>query len=185
MKRSTRGAVRLFFTLWPKDEERTAMASWQGPLLKLCGGRSIPADILHSTLVFFGNVDVERLEALQLAAQEVSGSAFKLILDVARYWGQNHIVYAAPSHVPAQLIGLVEALEKSLHRHHFNFDQRVYKPHVTLLRHAHFTDRPLPTMQKIIWEINDFSLMRSIGGEQGAKYETLCRVPLGKQLQIQ
>ena len=56
------------------------MAAWQAPLQELCGGRATPAEKLHNTLVFLGEVETARLEALQLAAQEVSGSAFQLVL---------------------------------------------------------------------------------------------------------
>jgi len=79
--------ARVFFALWPNDEERAALAAWQPPLQQLCGGRPTPAAKLHNTLVFLGDVGIERLEALQLAAQEVSGAAFQVVFDSARYWG--------------------------------------------------------------------------------------------------
>jgi len=181
MKNTSKNKVRLFFALWPNAEERAALAFWQGPLQKLCGGRPVPENNLHNTLVFLGNVEAARLEALQLAAQEVSEAGFDLALDVARYWGHNHIVYAAPSQVPPQLIGLVDALKNSLQCHHFSFDQRVYKPHVTLLRHAHFTDSPLPAMPAMTWDVKDFALVQSIGGAEGVRYERLFSVPLAAQ----
>ena len=86
------------------------MAAWQPPLQQLCGGRLMSADKLHNTLVFLGNVQPDRLEALQLAAQEVNGAEFQLAFDIARYWGHNHIVYAAPGTVPTKLVQLVSEL---------------------------------------------------------------------------
>jgi 2'-5' RNA ligase len=133
---------------------------------------------LHNTLVFIGNVEQSRLEALQLAAQEVSGSAFELRFDVAHYWGHNHIVYAAPGHVPQQLAQLVSSLEQHLGMHHFKFDRREYKPHVTLLRNARWTDVPLPAMQPVCWQVQDFALVQS-GQQNGlANYQVLARFPL-------
>lgn len=170
--------VRVFFSLWPQHEERAALAAWQGPLQQLCGGRVTPVDNLHNTLVFIGEVEFERLDALQLAAQEVSGAGFQLVFDVARYWGHNHIVYAAPELVPVHLRQLVAALEQSLHHHHFKFDQSSYKPHVTLLRHAHWTDSPLPAMPPVQWKMRDFALVQSVSERQGARYEVLYRIPL-------
>ena len=171
-------AVRVFFALWPSIEERAALAAWLPPLQELCGGRMTPADKLHNTLVFLGDVQPERLEALQLAAQEVSGAAFQLLFDVARYWGHNHIVYAAPGSVPKKLAQLVSDLERRLLRHHFKFDRRAYKPHVTLLRHAHWTDSPLPAMQKVVWSMQDFALVQSVSEGQGVRYEVLARFAL-------
>jgi 2'-5' RNA ligase len=169
--------VRLFFALWPNTEERAAMAAWQQPLHKLCGGRMTPADKLHNTLVFLGDVQPERLEALQLAAQEVRGGEFQLRYDIARYWGHNHIVYAAPVSVPAKLVQLVNDLEQKLRQHHFKFDSRAYKPHVTLLRHARWTDSALCAVPLVAWKMREFVLVQSLSEGQGLRYVVLARFP--------
>ena len=147
--------------------------------MKACGGKATPAGNLHITLAFLGSVAKHRLESLELAAQEVQGSAFSLSLDQARYWGHNHIVHAAPSAIPPQLRELVHALEHSLARHRFHFDQRPeYKPHATLLRHAKWTDAPLPATPPVPWHVSDFALVQSVGGERGVEYHLLARYPL-------
>lgn len=171
-------SARVFFALWPNEEERTALAAWQLPVQKLCGGRGMPADKLHNTLVFLGEVELERMEALQLAAQEVKGAAFQLSFDIARYWGHNHIVYATPVRVPKQLSQLVFDLEQGLRQHHFKVDQRSYKPHVTLLRHAQWTDSSLPEVKKVLWKVRDFALVKSLSEGQGTRYEVMARFPL-------
>jgi 2'-5' RNA ligase len=171
-------SARVFFALWPGDVERTALAAWQPVLQQLCGGRSMHADTLHATLVFLGDVALHRLEALQLAAQEVEGESFDLALDAARYWGHNHIVYAAPHIVPPQLVQLVHDLEQRLSKHRFRFDKREYKPHITLLRHAQWSDDPLPEMDKVVWQAKSMSLVQSASDGQGANYQVLARFPL-------
>lgn len=173
--------VRVFFALWPDAAERKAMAAWQPPLRELCGGKAMRADTLHATLVFLGDVDARRLEALQLAAQEVEGEGFELCLDRARYWGHNHIAYAAPSVVPEPLSLLVSDLEQRLRAHRFRFDHRDYKPHVTLLRHAKWSDEPLPEMPVATWRAREFVLVQSLCDELGARYEVLARFPLGRR----
>jgi 2'-5' RNA ligase len=170
--------VKVFFALWPTAAERGSMAEWQQPLRHLCGGRAMRGENLHNTLVFIGHVEQSRLEALQLAAQEVSAVGFELCFDGARYWGHNHIVYAAPSHVPLHLVQLVAALEQRLTAHRFKFDQREYKPHVTLLRNAHWTDAPLPMMQPVRWQLKDFALVQSMLKDGQASYQVLARFPL-------
>lgn len=170
--------ARVFFALWPDEDGRAAMASWQPPLQQLCGGRLTAAAKLHNTLVFLGEVEFGRLEALQLAAQEVSGAAFQLNFDTARYWGHNHIVYAAPGTVPPKLMQLVGDLEQRLRHHRFKFDKREYKPHITLLRHAQWSDSPLPEMPRVLWKMRDFALVQSISDGQGVRYEVLARFPL-------
>jgi 2'-5' RNA ligase len=166
---------RLFFALWPIDAERAALSAWQLPLCELCGGSPMRADTLHTTLVFLGEVAEHRLESLQLAAQETDFRRFELQLTAAHYWGHNRIVYAAPGTPPPLLAELVRDLERNLRRHRFRFEDRPYKPHVTLLRHAKWSDAPLPPMPAVRWQAREFVLVQSPGGEQGARYEVLAR----------
>lgn len=170
--------VRVFFALWPTAAERSHLAAWQTPLKRLCGGRVMRGETLHNTLVFIGDVEQSRLEALRLAALEVSAACFELCFDEARYWGHNHIVYAAPGHVPQHLAQLASVLEQCLTQHRFKFDQREYKPHVTLLRSAHWTDAPLPEMQQVRWRVKDFALVQSVRQDGLASYRVLARFPL-------
>jgi RNA 2',3'-cyclic 3'-phosphodiesterase len=170
--------ARVFFALWPTAAEHDALAVWQTPLQHLCGGRAMRGDTLHNTLVFIGDIEQTRLEALRLAAQEVSAACFELSFEEARYWGHNHIVYAAPVEAPQQLAQLVSDLEQRLTRHRFNFDQREYKPHVTLLRSARWTDTPLPGMQTVRWQAGDFALVQSVLQDGLASYRVLVRFPL-------
>lgn len=172
--------VKVFFALWPTAAERGHLAEWQKPLQHLCGGRAMSGETLHNTLVFIGNVEQSRLEALQLAALEVSAASFELCFNGARYWGHNHIVYAAPDHVPQQLAQLVSVLEQRLMTHRFKFDRREYKPHVTLLRNAHWTDAPLPEMLPVRWRIKDFALVQSVQLDGQASYPVLARFALSE-----
>ncbi len=171
--------IKVFFSLWPSARERRDLAAWQKPLQSLCGGRAMRGETLHNTLVFIGNIAQSRLEPLQLAAQEVSGKGFELCFEIARYWGHNHIVYAAPVHAPRQLTKLVLALEQSLACHGFKFDLREYRPHVTLIRNALWTDAGLPAMQPVCWRVMDFALVQSMSHEGAAGYRVLARFPLG------
>jgi RNA 2',3'-cyclic 3'-phosphodiesterase len=172
-------SARVFFALWPDANERAELAAWQPALQELCGGKIMCDYTLHTTLVFLGDIKQPRLEALQLAAQEVRGEPFGLSLEVAHYWGRNHIVYAAPRVIPSQLTQLVHDLEQCLSKHHFRLERHpVYKPHVTLLRHAKWTDAPLPGMRAVTWRAESFALMQSLRDDPGARYERLASFPL-------
>jgi len=113
-----------------------------------------------------------------LAAMEVSEESFELCFDEARYWGHNHIVYAAPGSIPQPLVALVGALEQRLVKHRFVFEQREYKPHVTLLRNARWTDEPLPPVSTVKWQIKDFALVQSVQKDGQGSYRVLARFPL-------
>ena len=175
---SDKPSARVFFALWPKAAESGQLAAWQAQLKRLCGGRAMRGETLHNTLAFIGDVELYGLEVLQLAAQEVSGEGFELCFDEARYWGHNHIVYAAPRHVPPQLLNLADALGRRLDAHRFQFDRRDYKPHVTLLRNAHGSDTPLPALPPVSWQVEDFALVRSVPRDGLTDYRVLARFPL-------
>lgn len=166
---------RLFFALWPGAAQRAALAAWQPPLRELCGGRTMRPDTLHLTLVFLGEVAEQRLQAACLAAQETDFRRFDLQLAAAHYWGHNHIVHAAPLAVPAPLAALVAGLEHGLRRHGFHFEERPYKPHVTLLRNAKWSDAELPSLPVVRWPVRDFVLVQSLSGAQGPHYEVVAR----------
>lgn len=172
--------ARVFFALWPDDCERRALAGWQPPLQRLCGGRVMRADTLHVTLVFLGEIPCERLEALTLAAREVVAPRFALTLDVARYWGHNHILYTAPRIVPPQLAQLVSELERRLRHSRFRFDVREYKPHATLLRNASWSDAPLPGLPPVRLEVGSFVLLQSVQQDGAAAYRVLACFPLSE-----
>ena len=172
--------VKVFFALWPTAAERSQLAEWQIPLQHLCGGRTMRGETLHNTLVFVGGIEQSRLAALQLAALEVSAACFEVCFDEACYWSHNHIVYAAPSHVPQKLAQLASALEHLLTVHRFKFEPRDYKPHVTLLRNARWADLPLPEMLPVCWQINDFALVQSMRNGGLAGYRSLARFALSK-----
>jgi 2'-5' RNA ligase len=175
---SDNSSVRVFFSLWPKAVEREALVSWQTALQPLCNGRLMCPDTLHVTLIFLGELPAGRLEALMLAAAEVNATRFDLRLDEARYWGHNHILYAAPREISAQLRHLVSELERHLIHHRFKFEAKEYKPHVTLMRNVHWNDEPLPEMLPVSWSMQEFVLVQSASQNGEANYRVLAKFPL-------
>jgi 2'-5' RNA ligase len=175
-------SARVFFALWPTAVEGEQLGSWQKSLMSLTGGRPMRRETLHATLAFIGEVDSAKLGTLQLAAREVATEDFMLCFDEVRYWGHNHIIYAAPSHSPQKLAQLVDALERSLNKHHCKFDRREYQPHVTLLRNAPWgDDAALPVMQPVCWQIRDFALVQSVRQHGLSGYRVLARFPLARR----
>ena len=170
--------ARLFFAIYPSEDESKAFLRWQTNFHELCGGRIMRNDTLHTTLVFLGDVEIHLLEALELAAQEVEGKAFDLIFNSAHYWSHNHIVHAVPSKVPPQLTELLNELEQRLHKHRFNFEKRDYKPHVTLLRNAKWDDSTFPEMPNVVWQVRTFVMLQSEQSESGVNYKVLAKFQL-------
>ena len=162
--------MRLFFAAWPPPETAGALAQWAQPL----GGRAIPADKIHLTLAFLGDVQPDPAIA---AAQRVRGRAHDLPIEVAKYWKHNQIVWIGPRETPAALKALVEALHKELHDDGFRLESRPFAAHVTLRRKA---PKPisLPALPAVEWPIRELALVSSAVSSKGSTYTVLERFRL-------
>jgi 2'-5' RNA ligase len=171
--------VRVFFALWPNARVQKQLGGLvEGlQLEKLCGGRKTKTENIHLTLLFVGEVDSRRLEALHRIAGEVreaaGARAFDLVVEQIRYWKHNNIVYATTS-LPQELIDLVTALQDALSAAAFSMEQRAYKPHITLMRNA--SCQTLPALaEPIAWRVREWVLVKSTQTSDGSNY-----VPIGR-----
>ena len=171
--------MRLFFALWPDATTRSALATTAGQLKKSCGGRSPPAENLHLTLAFLGNVAANRLPELRNVADGVTAEPFELDLARAGYWRAQGLAWAAPMNCPPALTALHDQLMDGLHLHGFHTERRAFKPHVTLLRDA-VTPPPSANdgMMLLHWPVLDFVLACSEPAPRGARYRLIGTWPL-------
>lgn len=174
--------IRVFFAIWPDDVAQTKLAGLAEQLRgeSLCSGRKTKAENIHLTLVFVGEVDASKLEALCLTAdgiKDFGARAFDFVVEKIRYWKRNRIVYAAADGVPRELIDLVSALEDALSAAGFSLEQRAYKPHVTLMRDA--LCQTLPELaEPIVWRVREWILVKSEQTSGGPVYTPIGRWPL-------
>lgn len=147
----------------------------------LCRGRRTQAENIHLTLVFLGEVDPSKLEALCLAVDGIKSfypRAFDMIIEEVRYWKHNRIVYAATCNVPRELTDLVNAIQNVLFAAGFSFERRAYEPHITLMRKA--SCHTLPKLEKpIAWRAQEWVLVKSEQTSSGSVYIPIGRWPLG------
>jgi 2'-5' RNA ligase len=156
--------MRLFFAAWPPAATARALAHWAREAQRGCGGRATPAQNIHLTLCFLGDVDPD-LARSRGAALRLPALAFRI--ERARYWAHNHIVWAGPVETPPRLRQLARELGES----------REFAAHVTLLRKA----RPpaaLPPLPLLEWPVGEFRLVSSTLGRSGPNYDVLARYPL-------
>ena len=166
---------RLFFALWPDDELREALV----PLRSLkheCGGRAHPPGNFHITLSFLGMVDGDTRECLELAAGEIVGTPFELVLDRFGYWPRPRVVWLGCSDTPEPLDDLVRQLNTVVAQCGLQPEKRPYQPHLTLLRKA--KRAPLETAPIFNWSANSFVLAESVSTPGGVEYRVLRSWPL-------
>jgi 2'-5' RNA ligase len=128
---------------------------------------------LHVTLAFLKSVAPADFDAVAAAAAGVRSPSFELVMDEARYWKDNAIVWGGPSRAPAEVSDLAQALRTSLSTHCVFFDPQPFVTHVTLLRDAH-RPRTRPSLPPVRWRVDRFCLVSSAGG----RYEILSSWPL-------
>jgi len=163
--------LRLFFALWPPAPAARALAEWAAEVQRQSGGRATKEETIHLTLAFLGEADSDEAIA---AAKGVSGNAFDLPVDAAKYWRHNEIVWVGPRAMPAALEALVASLHGRLREASFVLEKRPFAAHVTLLRRAP-QPAALPPLPRVEWPAREFVLVRS---KAGARYEVVQRFPL-------
>jgi len=164
---------RLFFALWPDADVRHAVESFSRRQLRKQAKR-IPGEKLHITLAFPGPVTAPVRTCLEASAGRIHAVPFELAIDHAGYWPRPRIVWAGPSHTPAELWALVEALRATLGACGLVPESRPFQPHITLARKAN-RGLPVNEIAPIHWSIGEFCLAESVTDPAGARYRILRR----------
>jgi 2'-5' RNA ligase len=166
--------LRLFFAAWPPCHTAQALHSWALKAADTDGARVLPAANLHLTLAFLGETAAARVAAAIDAARRVEFEAHAIEIEHVRYSARSRIVWAAPAKTPAPLAALAAGLAAELAAVGFEFEERAFAAHVTLIRNAH-RPRPLPPLPELGWEITEFVLARSTLTETGSQYAVIER----------
>ncbi|MDJ0939893.1 MAG: RNA 2',3'-cyclic phosphodiesterase [Woeseiaceae bacterium] len=160
---------RLFFSLWPNDRQREQLRNVISPIAKLVEGRAVYRDGWHVTLAFVGDFPESRTSELQAAAAEIPFEPFRLRFDHAEYWPRAKVGVLSPQRVPPELESLVGRLNGVLADAGITPEDRVYRPHITIVRAA----RPFETQrlaQPLMTEWTGFELIESISSRGSSKY---------------
>jgi 2'-5' RNA ligase len=173
--------ARLFFALWPDGKTRDALDKAGQQLHAVCGGRRTRRETIHITLVFLGNVPVERIATVRALAAQINATPFELVLTKLSWWKHNRVSWAAPDSMPPALAALVNDLERALNAQDFQIDARPYLPHVTLIRKANCLG--MSSLETgIAWKVEEYVLVHSVTDASGAAYEVIGRWPLATTL---
>ncbi len=168
--------MRLFFGLWPEDEQRERLYTL-AQSLPLENARLLAMTNTHITLAFLGNVDDEIYPRLAEGASLIQMEAFSLRLDSLGWWQKPKIAWVGPSTYPDELPALALALHTLARDCGLRMEERPYRPHLTLARKVK-SDYDRVDFEPISWNIKEFCLIESISQKQGVRYEVKLRWPL-------
>ena len=152
--------ARLFLALLLDETTRAALAAhadawhWTSD-----AARYAPAD-WHVTLHFIGPVPRQRIDELR-AALAVPVAPFELRFGEARLWPHG-LAVLLPMTVPAGMVQLHAQLGHALRHLGLRIDERPYRPHVTLARHAAKAEPPAQ-WPAFGWPVQGYALVESTG----------------------
>lgn len=167
---------RLFFALWPGEEQRLALTRVQRECSPHHGRATHPED-LHLTLVFLGALEPERRACSESVGDRVRGSPFTLGLTHIGYFARARALWCGPEAMPQPLPDLVDGLGRGLIDCGLLPESRPYSPHVTLARKLPPPQGLRPLAPSISWRVEEFVLAGGRGGGP-ARYRVLRRWPL-------
>lgn len=155
-------ARRLFFALWPDEGIRAAIVARRECLGRV-SRRRVPDHNLHLTLLFLGDQPADRVGAIETAVNSVSAAACTLRLDRIGWFPRARVAWLGGD-APAPLSELVDDLKSAMSALDLSFDDRPFRPHVTLFRQV--TQRPpCPDFEPLDWPVSEFALIESISGQ--------------------
>jgi 2'-5' RNA ligase len=163
---------RLFFALWPDGRQRDRLRDVVNSVAKTVEGRPVDRRNWHLTLAFIGTFPAHRVPYLLDRAGEIRVEPFTLNFDRLEFWPRPRIACLGAATVPPELQALVDALNGILTDLGLKVEDRMYRPHITVVRNARqFATERLA--QRVTTEWSGFELMESESVPGGVRYVPL------------
>ena len=160
---------RLFFALWPDNRQRDRLRDVINSVAKTVEGRAVDRRSWHVTLPFIGEFEEDRIPELQALAGRIEVEPFRLGFDRLEFWARPKVACLVAATVPTELDSLVASLNSVLQEVGVEPEDRIYRPHITVVRNARtfVTER---LTQRATTEWSGFELMESKSGPGGVSY---------------
>ena len=163
---------RLFFALWPDHRQRDRLRDAINSVAKTVEGRFVDRRNWHVTLAFVGAFPENRVPYLLERAAQVDVQPFRLNFDRLEFWPRPRVASLVAATVPPELQALVDSLHSIMLDLGLEPEDRVYRPHITVVRNARqfMTER---LAQRVTTEWSGFELVESVSGPGGVTYVPL------------
>ena len=170
-------AVRVFYALVLPLQLRPEIGEIARATARRVHGRPVPADNLHLTLAFIGEIAGSRLPTLIDVGAMQHGGAMTLVLDWLGGFKRAGVAWLGSSRAPVELGRFAAALARAVVAAGIACDERPFHPHMTIARGCRVSPDPQP-IGPYSWAIDGFALLQSETGREGARYRTLAKWPL-------
>lgn len=169
--------VRVFYALVLPPELRPPIGTIARATARRVHGRPVPAENLHLTLAFIGEIATSRLPTLLEVGAALRGEAMTLVLDRLGGFRQAGVAWLGASRPPQELGTFAAALARALAAAGVRCDERPFHPHMTIVRRCRVPPGEQP-IGPYPWAIDEFALLQSQSGTEGARYHSLSKWPL-------
>ena len=175
---------RLFIGLELPRSQQESLAALDP---QIPGLRWLPAEQLHLTMSFLGEVDVPHQAALQEALAEVSVPEFFLPIQGAGAFGGSRptVVWVGVGRGHPHLFALHHHLQDAVLRCGLEADLKPFHPHITVARAKGVSRSALrPFLQQHaetefgLWKVSEYVLFSSTLSAAGSIYHIEARYPL-------
>ncbi len=163
---------RLFFALWPTEQQRKRLHDAIGPVVRLVDGSPAHRGNWHVTLVFIGKFSERLIPELQAEAATIVAEPFRLYFDRLEVWKGPKVACLVAGTVPPELERLVTSLNIMVADVGVSIEKRRYRPHITVVRGARSFERQR-LAQAAVTEWSDFELIESVSQPGGPTYRPL------------
>ena len=163
---------RIFFAVELDSMVKTKLLSFQDRLLAI-DANPINADNFHITLCFLGDVSEPKIESIMDGLIAPSIAPFEVTIKQPLYFANSKIMGLEVEQGKAQLAQLKNHIENQLRSiAHFDLENKVYKPHVSLFRKVEQLPENLPKFEQMFL-VNSFSLLASVPTKKSVRYEMI------------
>lgn len=163
---------KLFFALWPDNRQRDRLRDVINSVARNVEGKHVDRRDWHITLAFIGTVEDDQIPELQRRAAEIQVAPIRLGFDRLEFWPRPKVACLTAPTVSAELQSLVTSLEVLLLEYGVTFENRTYRPHITVARNARsFATERLA--QRATTEWSGFELIESVSDGRDVSYVPL------------
>lgn len=170
-------AIRVFYALVLPPALRPPIGDIARDTARRVHGRPVPAENLHLTLAFIGDIARSRLPTLFDVGASLHGEAMTLQLDRLGGFRRAGVAWLGASRPPHELGTFAVALARALAAAGVPCDERPFHPHMTIVRRCRVSPDEQP-IGPYAWAIDEFGLLQSETGAAGARYRSLAKWPL-------
>lgn len=166
--------ARVFYALRPPPSLRLALGELARDAARRAHGRPVPADNIHLTLAFVGDISVDRMPGLLELGAALRAQRISVQLDAQGEFRRAGVAWIAPSAPPRALMALAADLRSGLDAAGVPQEERPFHPHLTLARRCRGPYMP-ERVESFAWLVDHVALMQSVRGADGGRYRVLQR----------